>query len=375
MAPVIVSSRHDRKDAMRKLNVAGSLSAVCLMVLSTGLLCAEQTWHLKPDGSWQSLENNAAGESIMAVAAVKQSITSGDIDRAGELLAKLKQEYPDIAGPDMDTFMAGEAFYAEGKWVKAVRKYDEMLDGWPDSWLYDSAIEREYSVAMAFLQGQKRQILKILKLSAHEEGAKIMHGIADRAGDAPIAKRALTTLARSYEKRRLYLDAYETWSDISTRWPHGEMGQKALLEMAQSLHSAYRGPNFDHTSLISARSYYTNYNLRYPGDAQQQQIEGRQETIRQQVAYKQFAIGRYYEKTDNPQAARLYYRMVVDNWPGSTAAKMAQARTEQMDAAQQGLTKADRPKRPVFNATNTFLDNWFGLANLMPNTEKKNTQD
>jgi outer membrane protein assembly factor BamD (BamD/ComL family) len=44
--------------------------------------------------------------------------------------------------------------------------------------------------------------------------------------------------------------------------------------------------------------------------------------INEQLAYKQFSIGRYYQKTGNKQAANFYYRMVIDNWPESTAAKM-----------------------------------------------------
>jgi outer membrane protein assembly factor BamD (BamD/ComL family) len=41
------------------------------------------------------------------------------------------------------------------------------------------------------------------------------------------------------------------------------------------------------------------------------------------LAYKQFSIGRYYQKTGNEQSANLYYRMVLRNWPDSSAAKMA----------------------------------------------------
>jgi outer membrane protein assembly factor BamD (BamD/ComL family) len=45
--------------------------------------------------------------------------------------------------------------------------------------------------------------------------------------------------------------------------------------------------------------------------------------IDEQLAYKEFATGRYYQKTGDRQSANLYYQMVVDNWPDSAAADKA----------------------------------------------------
>jgi outer membrane protein assembly factor BamD (BamD/ComL family) len=46
------------------------------------------------------------------------------------------------------------------------------------------------------------------------------------------------------------------------------------------------------------------------------------------LAYKEFNTGQYYQKTANKQSANLYYQMVVDNWPESTAAKMAKEKSD-----------------------------------------------
>jgi outer membrane protein assembly factor BamD (BamD/ComL family) len=41
------------------------------------------------------------------------------------------------------------------------------------------------------------------------------------------------------------------------------------------------------------------------------------------MAYKQFSIGQYYQRTGSKQVAFFYFRMVIDNWPNSAAAEMA----------------------------------------------------
>jgi len=326
------------------------------------------TWHLTGDGAWEKVADDAAGKYMLAVAKVKQLITAGQIESAQDALEQLKADFPDAAGADLDAFMEAEMLYAARKWAKAVRKYDEFIEAWPQSPLYESALEREYAIATAFLGGEKRKVLKVLKLSAYEEGVKIMRRIADRAGDAPIARRALIAVASSCEKRGRFFvtdpdktDAYETWAEISSRWPTGEIGQQALLGMAHSLHSAYRSHKYDSVGLESARKYYEDFKARYPQLAQEYDIDADITMINEQLAYKQFAIGQYYERVENKQAANLYYQLVVDDWPGTAAAEAAVAKLKTADTKAPSGKQKRTIRRRLFDAGNTFLDSWFGL--------------
>lgn len=345
--------------------------------VSVGAAAAEaQTLHLQRDGTWAPLGSDAHSRFLTRVAHVKQAIVAGQVTEAQEALAALKEEFPGVAGPDLDAFMAAETLYAQGRWVEAVRAYDAFMDAWPDSRFFESALEREFSIATAFLGGEKRRVLKVLKLSGYEEGAKIMQRIADRAGDAPIAQRALVTLARSYEKRGEYLDAYETWADISNRWPTGPMGQTALLEMAQSLHSAYKGPLYDPTSLASARTYYKNYALRYPQDAERHEIGEKIDLIVEQQAYKEYMTGVYYDRTDHPDAAQHYYKLVWETWPDTNAGRMAAARLGGPGAPGYAALKEQVTlRRRVFDATTAFLDAWFGLAQFFGGSGETSEMD
>jgi len=61
-------------------------------------------------------------------------------------------------------------------------------------------------------------------------------------------------------------------------------------------------------------------------ESKKAQIDQKLELIREQSAYKQYATGQYYERTDSPEAAQYYYKLVIDNWPETNAARMAQAK-------------------------------------------------
>ncbi len=333
------------------------LYSVWLSAVLCGLACGSETWRLKGDQGWESLAADGSESYVLAVARIKQAISTGQGESALGEFAQVKSDFPEIVGLDLDAFMAAELLLAQGKWVKAEMAYVKFLDSWPDSWLYTSAMERRYSIGVAFLGGQKRRVLKILNLTAYEEGSRIMRDIADRAGDAPIAKRSLIALAESYHRREKYQEAYETWADISSRWPTGQEGRQSLLEMAQSLHSAYRSPRYNSTSLDSARSYYGNFQSRYPELAQEYQIVERIKTIDEQLAYKQFNIAEYYDRTDNMQAANLYYQFVVDSWPETTAGKLAAAKISG-EAQDRQIHKRDLGRR-TFDRINVVLDKWL----------------
>ena len=339
--------------------------AILAVAALCGLLQAD-TFYLKDGSDWQNVSDSPEGRYLMAVAKFKQLVGTGDAAGAIVELDRLKTEHPEIAGPDFDLFIAAELLYAESKWTEAVRKYEELLTTYPTSWLYDTATEREFDIAQAFINGQKRPVLKILRLSAFDEGETIMRRIADRTGDAPIAQRALVTLARGYSKKGDHLDAYEVWSEISSRWPTGDMGRTALLEMAQSLHSAYRSPEYDPTALASARTYYNNYKLRYPDLAVDDEIDEKLKLIDEQLAYKQYAIGEYYDRTGSVEAAKLYYDEVLKNWPDTAAAEMAQARILAWGSGLTEIVPGENKKlgRRLFNAGNAVVDSWFGLKFL-----------
>jgi outer membrane protein assembly factor BamD (BamD/ComL family) len=294
-----------------------------------------ETWRLGEEGQWKTV--TAEDKYLLAVAEIKNLINMGQTEAVGQAIDKLKKDFPEIAGPDLDAFIKAEMLYASGKFTKAARSYDKFLDEFPTSELYEAAMDRQFAIATAFLGGQKKRVLGVFKMSRYAEGIKIMEKISDRAGDAPIGIKAAVAVAQYYERRGKFAEAYHKWSEISSRWPTGQIGKDALLSMARCKHAAYKGPKYDASDLISTKSYYENFKLRYPEDAKAIDIDKILKQIDGQLAYKEFNTGEYYQKTGNAPSANLYYQMVVNNWPGSTAAEMAKgAMNEEKSGTKKG---------------------------------------
>lgn len=325
---------------------------------------ASQTWHLSSQEGWESISDNPEGQFLLAISKIKQQIDSGSSQHALQALKTLKNDYPQFAGPALDLYIEAERSYIKGNLSKAAKQYSRCLSEYPDSPLQAAASERLYAIGTAYASGQKRVFIKILRFSAHEEGEKILRDLADRGGNSPLAYRSLLTVAENQERRKQYLDAYQTWAEIADRWPTGTTGQQALLRMAQSLHAAYRSPHYDATVLRGAGSYFEDYKNRYEASAKELQISETLELITEQQAYKIFFVGLYYEKVEKIEPAKMYYQTAMTQWPKTRAAEMAQSH---LDAIERGdsLLPPKSVRRNLTDFGGRFLDKWFGLSYIL----------
>jgi outer membrane protein assembly factor BamD (BamD/ComL family) len=320
------------KAAVRKLGILAILLTVYLTLFTGQAAFCAETLRLSEQGQWQHASGNAADTNneryLLRVAEIKKLVDEGSPWKAQRAAKKLQKDYPNIAGDDFNSFMEAEVQMAWGNLTKAVKQYDEFLDKYSTSPLKDAALNRQFAVATEFLGGRKKKVL-IFWVSAFDDGVKVMEKISDRTGTADIAKKALLSVVRSYEKRKQWNEAYLKWSEISMRWPTGEIARDALLGMARTKYAAYHGSVYDGSSLVSAKTYYTNFKLRYPEEAKKLNVDEILTRIEEQLAEKNLLIAQYYGRTGSREPANMYYQMVVDTWPNTKAGETARLKLNQ----------------------------------------------
>ena len=311
----------------KKLFLQAAAAIVIMIFVSAS---PADTWQLGSDGQLKPAEQT--DEFIKAVGEIKRLSAEGQLEQLKQAFEGLKTNFPEIAGPELDAFIEAEMLLCEGKLEASYRAFERFLNRFSEGRFYEAALDREFAIGTAYLQGRRKKVLKFVKIRGYAEGEKIMEGIADRAGDSIIAQQSLIAVALAYENRRKFEPAYEQWLAVSDRWPAGQIAEDALLGMARCKHAAYRGPKYDSSSLGIAKSCYERFKLMYPEDANSLEIDDRLALIEEQLAYKKFQTAQYYQRTStvvsdanqvNP--ADFYYVIVLKNWPQSTAAKMAAA--------------------------------------------------
>ena len=267
---------------------------------------------------------------LIALAEAKKLVNTGQTKSAREAFETLKENFPEIAGPDLDMYIKAELYLSRRKLTKATRTYDKLLTNFTQTKLRDAALDRQFAIGTAYLGGQKKRVLGLFDISGYAEGIRIMEKVTDHTGiDSTMGIEAAIAVAGNYEKREKFHEAYLKWWEISLEWQTGRIGRDALLGMAQAKHAIYndnpehKRPLYDAACLRSAKSYYERFRLLYPEDAKALGIGEILNDISEQLAYKEYITGQYYQKTGNNQSANLYYNMVVSDWPDSKAAELA----------------------------------------------------
>jgi predicted Zn-dependent protease len=210
-------------DALRQIRFIILVVIAVISAAATPKGQAAETWHLGKDQQWKSAsapkgQADEQSKYLLAVSQTKQLADTGKTKALRKAFAGLKKDFPQVAGPDFDAFAEAEILRSRGKLVDAGHSYDKFLTDYPTSELYETVLDRQYSVATAFLAGEKKTVLKIFRIKGYDDGVKMMEKISDRSGDAPIGIDALVSVAQSYEKRQMFEEAYLEWSQISSKW-------------------------------------------------------------------------------------------------------------------------------------------------------------
>ncbi|MBN2127992.1 MAG: tetratricopeptide repeat protein [Sedimentisphaerales bacterium] len=316
---------------MLKCRMRYTALALCA-VLVCGHGVSAKTWRLKADKGWKSIADDPEEQFRHAMAEIKNLVYAGESKEAKKALEQLKEEFPERVGPDTELFIDGEIYYWHDRYAKAMAKYEKLLKDFPGSEFVPPVLEREFVVGQAYLNGRKKSVLGLIKISGHAEGIEIMERISDRAGlDDPnsIGLDAALTVAEHFEQQELYIEAYLKWSEIASYWESGPVGKKALYRMAENNLAAYNAPRverrhyFDASKLTTAKTYYQRFASLYPEEAETNDVPDKVRQIDEQMSYKELTIAQYYQRIGEDRAARLYFETVVQNWPESEAAEQA----------------------------------------------------
>jgi len=299
-----------------------------IAVLTPFSAASPDLWRLDSDQNWTEI--SPQDKFLVAVSEVKKLVNTGQVEPARLAYEKLKTDFPEIAGADLDAFIEAEMLFSEGKLTKAYRAYEKILREEPQSRLRPAVLDRQFAIGTAYLGGQIKRVMKVIKLKGDAEGVRIMEKITDSAGiQSPLGLRASLAIARNYHKRQMYNEEYLKWWEISLQYKTGQIAKNALIGMAASKHAIYnKHPEekrafYDPSNLATAKTYYLKFAATYPEDVEKRGIKAVIKQINEQLAEKQLTTARYYHRTGHIQSANLYYDMVMQDYPKTKAAKAA----------------------------------------------------
>jgi outer membrane protein assembly factor BamD (BamD/ComL family) len=157
-------------------------------------------------------------------------------------------------------------------------------------------------------------------------GIKVYEGIRLNDPTGPLADDALMAQATCYFMDNRFEDAAYHYEILRKDYVRSEHVTQAHLLGLQSYMNAYQGPQYDVTPLKKAETLAEQTMRNYGGSlpAERPRLQQAKETVRAQMAEREYDLGEYYRRLDYNRAARVHYSNVIKEFPDTRFAELAQ---------------------------------------------------
>ncbi len=216
---------------------------------------------------------------------------------------------------DRCLYLIAQALYMTDDWIRAYYYLDELMDEYPSGGLFSAGLEMQYHIADGFLNGHKTRILGLPIASAEDEAIEMMYRIQQRSPGSPVAERALLRTADFYYATGDYDLAQDAYDFYAKQYGRSERLPQAKLRAAFAALARFRGPRFDATPMLDARTKLADFAVAYPALAADENVPGILAKIDDELAIKLYLTADYYRRTGATDGAVYMYRYLILTYP------------------------------------------------------------
>ncbi|OHB77767.1 MAG: hypothetical protein A2Z34_02115 [Planctomycetes bacterium RBG_16_59_8] len=136
-------------------------------------------------------------------------------------------------------------------------------------------------------------------------------------------------LGNFYFARSELAEAAVEYELLIKNYPRSECLPSALFQLGRCRLHEFEAVDYDAKPLREARRFFQRLLDEYPGDKRAPQAKQAVATINEKLAEKDLRTGDFYISRGKPTSALLYFRSVVDNYPGTASAAAAATRLKE----------------------------------------------
>src|SRR6185437_14852050 len=149
---------------------------------------------------------------------------------------------------------------------------------------------------------------------------------------SPLAERSLARSADFYYRTSQFDLAADAYGAFIRIYPRSNEIARARLRQAYYNFAQFRGPRYDATPLLDARTEFQGIQARDPDLAREEGVQQFIDRIDEQLAAKLMVNAQYYARVQEPKAAVFLYRSLIQRYPASKEAQIARKIIEKMPA-------------------------------------------
>lgn len=248
----------------------------------------------------------------------------GEFAEAIDWYEDLVDDYPDSVFASEAQFRIGRSLEEKDELLEAFEAYQKLFDEFPGKGSLSEILNREYAIGEAFMNGRKRIFLFFRIRSGLGTAEDIFRAILDNATFSKVSTRAQYSLGLILQMQDEYEGAISEYNQVLTNYPGTELIPSALFNIGVCYYEEAASSDYDDREVNKAIENLTRFIRRFPDDPNRDEAEEKIREMMDQKAEKAYAIADYYNTSESPNGARIYYQEILDKYPESRYARLAE---------------------------------------------------
>jgi outer membrane protein assembly factor BamD (BamD/ComL family) len=248
----------------------------------------------------------------------RSELAARSFGSAARTFGKLVKEFPNSTYREESLWLRAQAYLGAADPYAAFEELEELLTQYAGSPHYHEALEQEMKIAEAFLTGTHRKVLGLsLLASAEDEGVEILRKVYEHQPKGDLADRVVLRVADYHWTCGHFSDAETYYDKYCHEFPNGAAVKQAELKRAKCAIERCRGPRYDTTGLQLAFDRLSQFQQKYPADAERENVATLIGQVRDLQAQGLYETAAHYRRRSQFQAASFYAERLRERFPES----------------------------------------------------------
>lgn len=233
-------------------------------------------------------------------------------------------------------YYLGVCYYQLREYDLASESFTNYLKTTKHPEFFEGVIQYKFCIAELFKAGQKRRAFTIRTLpkcmNAYDTALENYDEIIAALPSKPITIKALFSKGELLMKMKEYKDAIETFQIIIRKFPKNGKVPECYLKIANCYveQSIIESQNPDILGLaeLNVRKFKEDF----PREEHLSQAEDSIQQIREALARGLCNIGLFYERKELYNAAVIYFKCAIEDYPETCVAQFCQCKVRQLES-------------------------------------------
>ncbi|KPK42430.1 MAG: hypothetical protein AMJ78_02480 [Omnitrophica WOR_2 bacterium SM23_29] len=254
-----------------------------------------------------------------------------DYKKAVGEFSKLVRYYPNSELAAEAQYYAGRSYEGLEEYEQAYSAYQKAIETYPFTKRIEEMIDREFEIGNKFYEGERIKLWGIPTFPSVYKAIEIYQKVVDNAPYGKHADQAMYKIGECYKKAGDNQEARLAFQKLVDEYPESKLAEKAKFQVGLCASETSLKPTYDQSVTDEALKQIEDFAKRHPESQLTDEADKMRQSLRDKKAESNFSIAEFYRKQRHYEAASIYYKNIVENFPETTWAKKAQDRLKEME--------------------------------------------